>query len=159
MANYIGDILYVAKALPAANTTTAFEALTWVKVAGIQMLPKFGLTHNVIDVDDLETGITTGEKGMASGVEATVTVREIVGDAGQQDLIDQALDSAGTASFKIVRKPSGAGTPPVPATGDKVEYAQGFIHSYQPNDNNGQSNTGFTVTFRQNMVTVYGTQP
>lgn len=157
MANYIRDILYVASALPAANTSTGFGALTWVKVNGIQVLPKFGMTHNVIDVDDLETGITTGEKGMASGVEATTTVREIAGDAGQTVLRTQALDSAGLTSFKIVRKPSGALN--APATGDKVEYAQGFLHTYEPNNNDGASNVGFTVSFRQNQSTVYATQP
>ena len=155
--NFIRDILFVAAALPATNNAAGFNALTWVKVNGIQMLPKFGMTHNVIDVDDLETGITTGEKGMASGVEATAVVREIASDTGQTTLRTQALDSTGTASFKIVRKPSGALN--APATGDKVEYAQGFLHTYEPNDNNGESFVGFTVSFRQNLATVYATQP
>lgn len=157
MANYIKDVLWMASALPATNDSAGFTALSWVKVNGIQMLPKFGMTHNVIDVDDLETGITTGEKGMASGVEATVTVREIAADTGQTNLRTRALDAAGLCSFRIVRKPTGAGG--APATGDKVEYAQGFLHSFEPNDNNGQSNVGFTVTFRQNMATVYVTFP
>ena len=157
MANYIRDILYVATALPATNNAAGFNALTWVKVNGPSVLPKFGMSHNVIEVPDLETGIKTGEKGMASGVEATISVREIASDTGQTTLRTQALDSAGIASLKIVRKPSGASN--APATGDKVEYAQGFLHTYEPNENSGESYTGFTVSFRQNLATVYATQP
>lgn len=157
MANFIRDILYIATAVPAANTAAGFVALTWIKVNGIQMLPKFGLTHNAIDVDDLETGFTTGEKGMASGVEAVVTCRDIAADTGQINLRAQAADSTGAASFKVVRKPTGALN--APATGDKVEYAQGFVHSFTPTDNNGQSYVGFDVSFRQNAATIYATNP
>lgn len=157
MANYIRDILYVAQALPATNDDTGFEALTWVKVNGIQVLPKFAIAHNEIEVEDLESGFTKGEKGAAAGVGSPITVREVAADAGQEDLIEQADDSDGHLSCKIVRKPSGTGN--TPASGDVVEYAQGFCHSYTPNDQNVSSHTGFTVTFRQNEQTVKATEP
>ena len=157
MANYIRDILYVAQALPATNDDTGFEALTWVKVNGIQVLPKFAIAHGEIEVEDLETGFTKGEKGAAAGVGSPITVREIASDAGQEDLIEQADDSDGILSCKIVRKPSGTGN--APASGDKVEYAQGFCHSFTPNDQNVSTHTGFSVTFRQNEPTVKSTEP
>lgn len=157
MANYIRDVLYVAQALPATNDNTGFEALTWVKVNGIQVLPKFAIAHNDIEVEDLESGFTKGEKGAAAGVGSPITVREISADAGQIDLKEQAADSDGHLSCKIVRKPSGAGN--TPASGDVVEYAQGYVGSFTPNDQNVSTHTGFAVTFRQNEPTVEATEP
>lgn len=157
MSNYIRDILYVAKALPATNDSAGFEALSWVKVNGIQSLPKFGLTHNVIEVEDLETGFTTGEKGAGAGAASEIAVHTVASDTGQADLKLQADDAQGVASVKIVRKPSGTGN--TPDTGDAVEYAQGFLHSYTPTDNNVSTHVGFTVTFRQNAAAVFATEP
>lgn len=158
--NHIGKTLYIAQAVPAANTTAGFEALTWVQVKGVQTLPQFGITHSTIDVPDLASGYTSKIKGAATGVSTTGTCRLIPADAGQVDIEEQCLDQLGAVSFKI-GKGSGAdsGDGPALTTGDTVEYAQGVLHSFQPNQPNDSSHEGFSYTFEQNAPTVAGTEP
>ena len=101
-ANFIGQTMYVAQALPATNDDTGFEALTWVQVKGIQTLPVFGVTHNGIDVPDLATGFTQSVKGAAAGRDSTFSFRRIAADAGQIDVAEQAADDDGLGSIKLV---------------------------------------------------------
>lgn len=158
MSNYIGDVVYIAKnALPATNDDTGFEALSWVKVAGVQTNPKFGLTHSIIEVEDLESGWTKGEKGAGQGTETEMAFRTIAGDTGQADALEVSEDAEGLCSVKVVRKASGTGGTVAP--GDTVEYAQGIMHSYVPTDRNVSSFEGFTVSFRQNEPTVFSVEP
>ncbi|WP_425070642.1 hypothetical protein [Sagittula sp. S175] len=161
--NHIGKTLYVAQALPATNNAAGFEALTWVQVKGIQTLPVLGVTHATIDVPDLATGFTIAVKGAASGQDTPFTFRDLgtgTLDAGQADAIEQANDAQGLMSVKIV---TGSGTDsgdgPAPVTGDPVEYAQGFAHSYVPNTGDTSGHEGGSVTFRQNNFTVSATEP
>lgn len=155
-SNHIGKTVYQSSALPATNDTTGFEALTWVKVNGVQTLPQFGVTHSMTDVPDLQTGFTTATKGAAQGVDTNAVFRTVASDTGQGNLLTAAEDSDGPMSFKIV---DGSGTDNAPATGDPVEYAQGILHSYQPNQGDNSTHEGFTVSFRQNDFTVVGTEP
>jgi len=159
-ANHIGKTLYVAQALPATNNAGGFEALTWVQVKGIQTLPVFGVSHSGIDVPDLATGFTQSVKGAAAGRDSTFTFRRIAADAGQIDVQEQAADEAGLGSIKIVTG-SGAdsGDGPIPATGDRVIYAQGYFHSFEPNQATDSTFEGATVSFRQNAVEVEATEP
>lgn len=157
MANFIGDVVYIADGIPATNDAAGFEALSWVKVEGVQTNPKFGLTHNIIEVPDLPTGLTIGEKGAAQGTETPMTFREVPGDAGRTLLKSLAQDPEGLTSVKVVTKASGPGN--TVAAGDAVEYAQGVSHSFMPNDRTVTNYKGYTVQFRQNAAPVEATEP
>jgi hypothetical protein len=156
MSNNIGKTLYVAEALPATNDAAGFAALTWVKVNGVQSIGGIGITHAGIDIDDLQTGFTRQVKGAGAGTDSSMTFRNIAADAGQLDVKGLAENKAGLGSIKIVK---GSGTAEAPATGDPVRYAQGFFHSYLPNDDNVTSYDGWSVTFRNNAAAVDATQP
>ena len=154
--NFIGDTLYVASALPATNDAAGFEALTWVKVEGIQQLPQLGVTHANNDVPDLQTGFTTGIKGAGTGVESQITCREVVSDTGQANLRTLGDDAQGEGSVKIG---TGTGANQALQNPDVVEYAQGYFHSFQKNQGNDTNHRGFTVTFHQNALGVTGVEP
>lgn len=154
--NHIGKTIYFASALPATNDDTGFEALTWVKVSGIQQLPQLGVTHAMIDVPDLQTGLTTGVKGAATGQDTQMSFRRVASDTGQGNIETAALSAEGLGSLKIVR---GSGTAQAPATGDPVQYAQGIVHSYMEIQGDGTTHEGFMVSFRQNGLTVDAVNP
>jgi len=154
--SFIGKTLWVALALPATNTASAFAALTWVQVKGVQTLPQFGISHNAIDVPDLQSGLTTGIKGAATGNDSTATFRIVASDTGQGHMKTLADAQSGVCSLRIVK---GSGTDNAPASGDPVEYAQGFLHSYLPVQGDDTNHEGFSVNFRQNAATVVSTIP
>lgn len=156
--SHIGKTIYVAEALPATNDAAGFQALTWVKVNGVQTLPQLGVTHSDIPVPDLQTGFTAGIKGAGTGNDSTMTFRKVASDAGQEDVRNRANagGTGGAASIKIVK---GSGTDQAPATGDPVQYAQGYLHSYLEIQGDDSSHEGFSVNFRQNALTVDATEP
>ena len=156
MSNFIGQTLFVAEALPSANTAAAFESLSWVKVNGLITLPQLGITHSMIDVPDLQTGFTSAVKGAGQGTDTTATFREVASDAGQEDIKNVANSQAGLISIKIV---DGSGVAQAPVTGDPVKYAQGIAHSHQPNQGDNAAYEGFTIGFRQNAPTIVATEP
>lgn len=160
MANHIGKTLWVAQAHPATNDTAGFEALTWVQVNGLQVLPTLGGSHNLIDVEDLAVGEVTAEKGAHSGNDSTMSFYTVAADAGQIDIKEQADDDAGALSVRIVTgSGTDSGSGPAPVTGDPVVYAQGIAHSYVDNEGNVSNHDGFQVGFRQNLKKVTGTVP
>jgi len=154
--NNIGKTLYIATAVPANNDADGFEALSWVKVNGVQSLPQLGISHSMIDVPDLQSGFTSSLKGAATGVDTTMTFRTVDSDTGQANLEAQAVDQSGLLSVKLVK---GSGAAQAPAAGDPVEYAQGIAHSFQPNQGDNSTFEGFQVGFKQNDFTVIGTEP
>lgn len=154
----IGNSVYVAAALPAANNAAGFEALTWIEVAGAVSAPSLGISNNNIDVPNLKTGFTTGLKGAASGTDNTFTFQTVSGDAGQAALIAAAL-AQGTASNISVKIVRGTGVDNAPVAGDNLVYAQGYAHSYQDMERTDSSYEGFTANFKQNAEQVYGTEP
>ena len=155
-ANHIGKTIYHSTAAPATNNKAGFEALTWVLVSGGQTLPQLGVSHSMIDVPDLQTGFTSAVKGAAQGVDTTATFRNVAADAGQIAIKTAANSQAGVGAIKIV---TGTGTNNAPVTGDVVQYAQGILHSFQPNMPDNSSFEGFTVGFRQNAATVDDVEP
>jgi len=161
--SHIGKRLFVAQALPATNNAAGFEALTWVEVKGWQVLPQLGVSHAAIDVPDGASGFTQGLKGAGTGNDSTMTVRKIAADAGQADVRELAdvggQDASG--SIKIVKATGtlDAGGVPAVETGDAVQYAQGFFHSYLEIQGDTTTHEGFTVNFRQNAVTIEATEP
>lgn len=116
----IGKSIYVATALPATNNEAGFDALTWVKVNGLQSIGSLGVTHANIDVPDLETGFTAGVKGAGTGNDVAMTFRNVASDTGQGNVrtLANALGGAAVGSVKIVR---GTGSGGAPAVGDAVQ--------------------------------------
>lgn len=154
--NHLGLTIYVSAALPATNDAAGFEALTWAKASNWVELPQLGVSHETIDVPDGESGFTAGVKGAGAGVDTTMAFSIDGADAGQTIIRTQADDQGGDISVKIVR---GSGTDNAPVSGDPVEYAKGFAHSYQENQGTTSSYEGFTAGFRQNGLTVKDTEP
>lgn len=156
--SHIGKTIYVAEAIPATNDASGFEALTWVKAEGVQTLPQLGVSHNNIDVPDLQTGFTQGIKGAGMGNDSTATFRDVPSDAGQEDIrgLANAGGTLGAGSIKIVK---GSGTNQAPVTGDPVQYAQGYFHSYIEIQGDDSSHEGFSVNFKQNALTVDDVEP
>lgn len=154
--NSIGHTLYIAEALPATNNSTGFEALTWVKVNGVVSIGERGVSHETIDIPDLQTGWTRVVKGAGSGIETSIVVREIAADAGQEDVRNTAQGEEGQCSIKIVL---GSGASQAPVTGDPVEYAQGIMHTYREREKTTSSYEGFSVVFRNNEPPVIATEP
>ena len=156
MAVHIGQTIYHAAALPAANTKAGFEALTWVLVTGMIDPPKFSTTRTMASVDNLQTGFTKQEKAGLAGVATTMSADEILADAGQVAVKLAAHGKSGS-SIKVV---AGSGTDNAPVAGDPVEYAQGNLYDVDPNQGNATDSTvGFTVSFTQNAVTVTDVEP
>lgn len=154
--NHIGKTVYISAALPATNDKAGFEALNWTQVKGVQQLPQLGFQHATIDVDDLTSGITTGVKGMGSGVDTSMAFRNVDSDTGQALAKTTADSATGVCSVKIG---TGSGAAGALVASDPVQYAQGFLHSYAENQGDGSTFEGFTVGFRQNAVTVDDVEP
>lgn len=155
--NLIGSSLFVASAVPATNDAAGFEALSWTKIEGLQTAPVFGVTHATTNIPDLQSGFTKSVKGSASGSDTQLTVRFVESDAGQAAVETLANDAQGVCSLKLVKRGSGAAN--APAAGDAVEYAHGFLHSYQDNQATDTNHEGASANFRQNDFTVKATEP
>lgn len=153
--NHIGKTFYVALAVPATNNNTGFEALTFVKVNGYVSGPQFGFSHSNVDVDALSLGTTVGLKAMGSGMDSQVAFSTVASDAGQGHMKDLSDGARGLCSLKIVD----SGGDVAPTTGMLVQYAQGYLHSFQINPVSGSTYEGFTAQFRQNAPHVNATQP
>ena len=159
-SNQIGLTLYGVAGVPATNNKAGFEALTFVQLKGTQELPVFGVTHANIDVSDLGTGFTSGVKGAATGNDSTFVYHGNGTDTGVATAIVAAGNEAGLYTLKIVHG-SGAdtGDGPAPVAGDKVEYAQGYLHTFALNAKNDSTAEGATISFKQNAVTIEDVEP
>lgn len=161
----IGKSVYYALSAPATNDAAGFAALTWVKVPGYQGGFQFGLSHDNVDVSDLEQGDTKTVRGMASYPDSTGTFRyrSETGLRTAQDTFLDAVEAPGspTHSIKIIRATGAANADGGrdPAAGDQVEYAQGYFHSPLDMEQTTSSHEGFSVTFKQNERHVKATQP
>lgn len=155
--NHIASTVWMSTTLPSAETSTAYEALTWVQIKGVQTLPVFGRSHGNTDVDDLQAGETIGVKGMGSGNDSSMTFFTVDADPGQVALEAACEDSQGLLALKVCER--GTGTDNLPATGDKVRYAKGYAHSFLPNPGSGTSSDGFSANFKQNGIKVEATEP
>jgi len=156
--SHIGKTIYVSAALPATNDKAGFEALTWTKSDGIQVLPQLGVSHANIDVPDLQTGFTQGIKGAGSGNDSTVSFRDVDSDTGQA-LVRTTANAGGTAGAMSIKIVKGSGTAQAPATDDPVQYAQGYVHSFVEIQGDTTSHEGFSVNFKQNAVTIDDVNP
>lgn len=155
--NTIGWSIYMDDDHPATNDAAGFEDLTWVNISGLVQGPQFGITHNIIEIPDLLTGFTDVVKGAGTGIDTQMLFRAVASDTGQANAKTAAESEDGVASLKIVI--DGSGTAGAPAAGDSVIYAQGILHSYQPNQPTVDAYEGFSVSFRQKKIAVYSTEP
>jgi hypothetical protein len=159
-SNQIGITLYGVAGVPSANTSTAFEALTFVQLKKTQLLPNFGVTHSNIDVSDLGTGFTSGVKGAGTGNDSPFTFHGDGADTGMATAIVAAGADAGLYSLKIVKGTgTDSGDGPAPVTGDVVEYAQGYLHTFVLNPKDDASFEGGSINFKQNAKTITATEP
>lgn len=154
--NQIGKTLYIATAAPATHDATGFEALSWTQVKGVQTGPQFGVSHASIDVPDLQTGENSRVKGLQTGVDTSFTCRTVDSDTGQASCKTVAESADGIVSLKLGK---GSGTDQALTSGDPVQYATGFLHSYREIQPTTSSHEGFEVTFSQNGVTIVDTEP
>jgi len=123
--------------------------------------PQFGFSHATIDIPDLGKGFSDAVKGMGSGTDTSFAFRFIASDPGQAAVIAAAIDDDGDASLKLVVTPTGAdaGNGREVASGDDVEYAQGFLHSYLPMQPTDNSYAGANCNFRVRQKPVQATEP
>ena len=156
-SNYIGETIFVSAGNPTANTAAAFALLTWTKANGIQQLPELGTTNANIDVEDLESGFTTGVKGAAAGNDSSMAFRSLsASDTGQEIIRTAANGQQGLLSIRIV---DGSGVANAPVAGDPLIYAQGYAHSFVENQGNSGAFKGFTASFKQNALSIVATVP
>lgn len=152
---HIGKQVWVAAAVPATNDDTGFEALTWVRVNGFVGGFQLGFEASNVDIPDIAAGITLGAKGMRSGSDSTANFRNVASDTGQTNIKAAADGCASAGSVKIIS----AECDTAAATGDAVQYAQGYFHSFLENEIDEGGYEGFSVNFKQNAATVNATQP
>lgn len=135
----VTSTFWISNSLPATENEAGYEALTWTQVKGIGMAgaPKFA--HSLIDVPDLESGITRAVKGMKAGEDTDLNFRFIASDAGQA-LVDTCDQSTTDCSVKWVH----------PTAANKTTYAQGVIHSLSMNEFDGENYAGSVFKFRPN---------
>ena len=69
---------------------------------------------------------------------------------------ENAASGGGSISTKIA---TGTGTGNAVVAGDKVQYAQGYGHSYVEVQGDNSTHEGFSVNFKQNAVTIDATEP
>jgi hypothetical protein len=159
--SHIGKRLFISVGTPTANTAAGFAALTWVEVKGVGVMPQLGVSHAAIDVPDLASGFTRGLKGASTGNDSSMTVRQILADAGQVAIrgLADGGGQAGAGSIRILRPTGTIGSDGVPAgiIGDALQYATGFFHSFLEMQADVTTYEGFTCSFRQNAVTVNAT--
>jgi hypothetical protein len=150
MSNNIKTQVWLAPGVPATPNKAGYEALTYVRVNGVVIGPQPGIETSMIDVPDLATGFTKGEKGASIGRTTEVTIAEVQGDTGQANLKTYAAASYGTeVTFRLI-KPDGL---------NPYVYVSGLLHSYLPNPLDTESFRGFVVQFRQNFVELETTAP
>ena len=83
MTSHIGKIVSVAAGVPATFDKAGYEALTWVVVANPIVAPSPGWETSLIDVPNLTTGITKGDKGASVGRVSEMSFEEVAADPGQ----------------------------------------------------------------------------
>jgi len=152
---HLGKQVWIATGIPATNDAAGFVALTWVRVNGFVGGYQLGFAANNVDIPDLAEGITLGAKGMRSGNDSTGSYRNVASDTGQANIKGYADDETSAHSLKIIS--AGAGV--VAETGDPVQYAQGYFHSFTENEISEGGYEGFSVNFKQNAATVNATEP
>lgn len=157
--NNLGKSIFFSATLPATHTAAGFVALTWLELENPQTLPQFGISHGNIDVPALKTGFTSGVKGAASGVDTQGSCSISSSTLTTNQLAFKAIceSNSGLIALKIG---TGTGAGGALVSANVVEYAQGYVHSYQENQPTETTFEGFTYSFKQNVgPSIKATQP
>ena len=150
MTSHIGKIVSVAAGVPATFDKAGYEALTWVVVANPIVAPSPGWETSLIDVPNLTTGITKGDKGASGGRVSEMSFEEVAADPGQVALIGYAAPSyVAEISVRVV-EPTGTNT---------HTYMSGIASNLMENEATTETFQGFTCSFRQNYNHVRTTAP
>lgn len=150
MTSHIGKIVSVAAGIPATFDKAGYEALTWVVVANPIVAPIPAWETAMIDVPNLTTGITKGDKGASMGRVSEMAFEEKLADTGQVNLRQYAGPSyVSEISIRVV-EPTG--------TNNHV-YMSGIASNLAENEATTETYKGFTVSFRQNYESVRATAP
>lgn len=150
MTSHIGKTVWVAAGAPATFDKAGYEALTWLMVANPIVAPSPGWETALIDVPNLTTGITKGDKGASVGRVTEMAFEEVLADAGQIALRGYAAPSyVSEVSFKMV-DPTGTNT---------HVYMTGIASNLADNEATTETYKGFTVSFRQNYNHLRTTAP
>lgn len=142
--------VYIATGIPATFDKSGYEALfaSGTQIKGIVSVGAIGVTDNIIDVPDLETGFTKGVKGARVGTVIALAMREIKSDAGQAAL-EAACQAFTEYSIKVME----------PTASGEVEYISGLPHDWSRNERSTTAYAGFTANFRSNYPSVVTTVP
>jgi hypothetical protein len=152
---HIGKQIWVATALPATNDDSGFEALSWVRVNGFTGGLQLGFESENVEIPDIGSGITLGAKGMRTGADSEMSFRRVDNDTGQGNLKTAADGSSSAGSVKVISAAADSTASP----GDRVQYAQGYFHSFMEMEIEEDGYEGFTVNFKQNRPTVEAVEP
>lgn len=150
MTSHIGKTVAVAAGVPATFDKAGYEALTWTVVANPIVAPSPGWETAMIDVPNLTTGITKGDKGASVGRTTEMAFEERLADAGQVALRQYAAPGyVSEVSVRVV-DPTGTNT---------HVYMSGIMSNLMDNEATTETYKGFTVSFRQNYDHVRTTAP
>lgn len=95
-----GQKTYVALGEPATLDVAGFEALTWVKIAGVVSFAEWGDSENDVSEPLLEDGRVIHLNGVKDGGEAEMSIQHLATDAGSDLLKANRADPNTMFSIK-----------------------------------------------------------
>lgn len=126
-----GSKLAISAGIPAAQTVTAYEALTYTTVGGVQQIGGFGATTEVVTFQPLD-GATEKYKGPTNYGQLSPTVKVDDADAGQALVqVASAPTNNGLYAWRVT-KPDGS-----------LRYFQGSVFGFP--ETIGAANTMITA--------------
>lgn len=151
-----GKQVWISSARPATNDAAGFEALSdWTRLTGYVGGLALGMEGSSVEAEDIALGLTLTARGLEAGKESEISYRRVDSDAGQA-LIDTILATCdGSGSVKVIAGACDAAA----ATGDPVEYAQGYFMGGGGNEITGSDPAHGIVTFKQELPSVNAAQP
>lgn len=125
--------LYVCATVQPTNlaNAAAFEALTWVEVSKIVLLPQTGFDVNVVTQNYVNTDFSTDAKGFKNGMATEIVVGRDTADAGQ-DILRTATDARSVYAFK--REYADGTTTTTPT----IKYFRALVTSYMDAGGGGE---------------------
>lgn len=127
-----GSKLAISAGIPAAQTVTAYEALTYTTIAGVEQIGGFGASTEVVTFQPLD-GATEKYKGPTNYGQLSPTVKVDDSDAGQA-LVQVAAGPTNNALYAWrVTKPDGS-----------LRFFQGGVFGFP--ETIGAANTMITAT-------------
>jgi len=132
-----GTTIGISAVLPATNTESGYEALTFTDVDEVVDLGEFGRVYSVVNHNPLGTRATVKRKGSFNDGAVTMQLARVPADAGQT-ILQTALDDDDDYAFKVTLQD---GT---------VQYFSAQVISYTTNVGSVDQITGASVTLEIN---------